>query len=145
MKICKIIDRYCEPIQDSHSKFVGPQFSNIRSKRATRRGNSDWGYLPLSSFDSGPDVLISWWNIDNHTGMNPQGPIVTTIPYLNSASNYNIFNSIIKTLDLAYRASLCHCAEKIESENLGGNKNLENAELENSFEAEKVGCKKSVI
>ena len=69
--------------------------------------------------------------------MNPQGSIGTTIQESNSAGNWNIFDSVRGTSDLAYRGLLWHGAEKSESENLGGNKIFENAEREDNVEVEK--------
>ena len=60
--------------------------------------------------------------------MNPQGPIVTTIPESNIANNCNIFNSIGRISDSACRILPWPGTMKIESENLvenlRGNKNF---------------------
>ena len=95
--------------------------------------------------DSDTDVPISGRSIDNHTGMNPQRPIVTMVPESNSARNFYIFNSIKGALDISFRGLPWHIAAKSESENIGGNNIFENAERENNFEVEKVGHKNSVI
>ena len=76
--------------------------------------------------------------------MNPQGPIVTTIPYSNMARNCDIFDLVIRTLDLAYRGLTWHRTMKSESKKLRGNKIFENAERRNNFEVEKFGRKNSV-
>ena len=55
----------------------------VHLNQATGLGNSDRNHPPLISLDSGTDVPISGRNIYNRTGMNPQGPIVTTIPEYN--------------------------------------------------------------
>ena len=94
---------------------------------------------PLRILNSGIDVPRSGRNIDNCTGMNPQGPIVTKIPEYNRANNCNIFKLIIKPLDLAYMVLPWHDTMKSESENLKGNKCFENAERKNNSEVEKVG------
>ena len=117
----------------------------IHSNQATRPGHNDQDYFPIGSLDSGTDVTRYGWNIENQTGMNPQVRIVTTIPESESASNRNIFDSVSRISYIFYRGSPCHGAAKSEGENLGGNKNFENTEQENNFEAEKVGRKNSVI
>ena len=75
----------------------------IHCNQETVWGNSDWYYCPLGSLDSGTDVQIRGYghNIDNRTGMNPQGPIGTIIPGTNSESKWNIFDSFSKNSDLA--------------------------------------------
>ena len=47
--------------------------------------------------------------------------------------------------DLFNRSASWHCASKIESESLGGNRIFENSERDNNFEVEKVRHKNSVI
>ena len=66
------------------------QPTTVHCKQATVLGHSDQYHTPLWSLDSGTDVPRSGRNIDNRTSMNPEGPIVTTIPYSNSAGNFNI-------------------------------------------------------
>ena len=96
-------------------------------KRATVPVHSGCNHFPIGSFNSGIDVSRSGRNIDNLTGMNLQGPIVTTIPYYNRANKCNMLDSVIRTSDLAYRVSPRRGIIKIESENvvenLGGKKN----------------------
>ena len=84
------------------SNRTGPtiQQTIVQSKKATGPGQSDWEYFPLTSLDSGTDVPRSGNNIHNRTGMNPQGSIVTMIPYSNSANNCGIFESVRVILDL---------------------------------------------
>ena len=95
--------------------------------------------------DIGTDVPRCGWNIDNITGMNPQGPIVTTIPVSNRSNNCDILYSVRNMEYISYRGSPWHGAAKIEGENLGGKNNSQNAEHENMFEVDRVGRKKSVI
>ena len=85
-------------------------------KKKTRPKHSDQNYSLQKSLDSGTDVPISGKNIDNRTGMNPQGLIVAKIPDSNRANNCNIFDFNIGTLDLDYRESFWHGAKKSESE-----------------------------
>ena len=80
----------------------------VHFNQYTGPGNSDWDLYPLGSLDSGTDVTRSGRNIDNRTGMNPKGPIVTTILESNSASNCNIFEYVRGTLGLVYRHSPWH-------------------------------------
>ena len=44
-------------------------------------------HFPIISLNSSIGVTRSGQNIDNHTGMNPQGLIVTTIPKSNKSNN----------------------------------------------------------
>ena len=55
--------------------------------QATRPRHSDQDHFPIRNLNSGIDAPISGQNIDNCTGMNPQVPILTTIPYSNRANN----------------------------------------------------------
>ena len=43
----------------------------VHSNQETVLLQSDWGYFSLGSLDSGTDVPITEFNIDNRTGMNP--------------------------------------------------------------------------
>ena len=86
--------------------------------------HSDQRYFPLVSLDSGTDVSISGRNIDNRTGMNPQGHMVTTIPESSRANNWNMFNFVSSTYYIAYRGFLCNGTTKSEIESLRGNKIL---------------------
>ena len=63
-----------------------------RFNQATRLGHSDQNNYPLGSLDSDTDLSRSGRNIDNRTGMNPHGTIVTTTQESNRAKNYDIFN-----------------------------------------------------
>ena len=65
---------------------------------------------------SGTDVRSGGYgqNIDNHTGGNAQGTIITIIPKTNSAINWNIFDSISRMLDIAYIGSWWYGAEKMK-------------------------------
>ena len=56
------------------------QPTTAHCNQAAGLGHSDKNHFPLVILDSGTDVPKSGWNIDNRTGINPQGPIVTTIP-----------------------------------------------------------------
>ena len=75
----------------------------VHLKQSTVRVHSDRKHVPVSSLNSDNNFPISKMNVDNHTEMKPQGPIVTTIPESHRANNCDIFNSVRKTLDLAYR------------------------------------------
>ena len=83
-------------------------------KQATGTGNSERKHSPIGVLNICIDVPISVWNIDSHTGMNPQGPIVTMIPGSNRSNDYDIFDMVIRTSDLAYRSSACHGTIKSE-------------------------------
>ena len=74
----------------------------IHCDRETGTGHSDRNHLLIGILNSGIDVPISGWNIDNHTGMNPHGLIVTTIPESNISNNCYIFDSVRRTSDIAY-------------------------------------------
>ena len=82
------------PFRTHRANWHGPTIQpNItHSNQATGWGHSDWDYPPLRILDSGTDIRSrgSGQKIDNHTGVNPQGPIGTIIPYTNSASNCDI-------------------------------------------------------
>ena len=75
--------------------------------------------------------------------MNPQVPIGTVISETNSARIFGIIDSTSRTFYIVYMGSLWQGADKIESENHGGNNISENAERKNSFGVEKVGHKKA--
>ena len=82
-------------------------------------------------------ITISGRNINNRTGMDPQGPIVTMIPESNRAKNCNIFDLVRKTPYFAYRGLLWYGTMKSEIENLvenlGDNKFYKNAERKNKL------------
>ena len=132
------------PLNNYTENWVYPTIQPIifQYTQATGPENSDREYFPLGSLDSGTYVPISRRNIVNRTGMNPQAPIVITIPHSNIAKNCNIFDSVSRTPDLDYRGSLWNGAEKSEIKNLRGNNIFENAERKNNFEVEKVGREK---
>ena len=84
----------------------------VHLRKSTGPGQSDRNHFPIGSLNSGIDVTISGRNIDNRTGMKPQGTIVTTIPESKRMNNCKIFDSISRTSDLAYRGSLWHVTKK---------------------------------
>ena len=53
----------------------------------TGPGHIDWNNFPIRILNRVIDVPRSGQNIDNRTGMNPQGPIFTTILESNGANN----------------------------------------------------------
>ena len=73
----------------------------LHPKQATEMVHSECNHFPIRNLNSGIDVTIYGRNIDNPTGMNPQGPIGTTIPESNRANNCNIFDLVISTSDLS--------------------------------------------
>ena len=125
---------------------IQPTIIHLKQANGTRHGERN--HLPIGILNSGIDVPRSGRNIDNHIGMNPQGPIVTTIPESNRANNCDILNSVSKTSDITYTSSPCHDTIKYEDENLvenlRDNKNFKNAERKKSSKVEKVGRKNSV-
>ena len=62
----------------------------INFKQETGTGHSECNHLSIRSLNGGIDVPRCGQNIDNRTGMNPQGPIVTTIPEYNGYNNCDI-------------------------------------------------------
>ena len=80
--------------------------------KTTKPGHSGQDCSPLGSSDSGTDVTISRQNIDNHTGMNPKESIMTIILDTHSAKNCNIFDTVGRTLNIAYRGYPWNGAEK---------------------------------
>ena len=76
-----------------------PTILNLNKSTGPR--HKDRNHFSIRSLNSGIDVPRSGRNIDNRTGMKPQGPIVTTIPESNRAKKYNIFNLYNKTSDIA--------------------------------------------
>ena len=75
----------------------------VYSNQATKLGHINRYYPPLRILDRGTDIPISGRNIDNPTRVNQQGPIETNIPDTNSASNFDVFDYVRRTLYLAYR------------------------------------------
>ena len=55
--------------------------------QATLMVHSYWNHFSLGSLDSVTDVPRSGRNIDNRTWINPQGPIVNTIPDSNRSNS----------------------------------------------------------
>ena len=74
------------------------QLTIVHFKQATGPRHNGRNYIPIGILNSGIDVTRYVRNIDNHTGMKPQGPIVTTIPESNREKNCSIFDLIRKTL-----------------------------------------------
>ena len=117
----------------------------VHFNQATKLGHIDWKHFLLGSLDSGTYVTRYGRNIDNHTEMNPQTPIVTTIPESSRSNNCNIFDSDSRTSGLAYRGFPRHEIMKSESENpvenLRDKNNSKNAERENNSEAAELVTK----
>ena len=69
------------PFRTNTENWMDPiiQPTLLQFNQATGLGHSDWYYFPLGSLNSGTDVPRSGRNICNRSGVNPQGPIVTTI------------------------------------------------------------------
>ena len=91
----------------------------VHSNQANVLGHNYQYHFPLGILYSGTNIPISGHNIDNRTGMTLQGPIITTISESKSVSNCDIFDSVRRMSDIAYRGLPCHGAENSESENLG--------------------------
>ena len=70
-----------EPFSTDAKNMRNPiiQPAIVQLYQETTTVHSDQNHSPLGSLDSGTDIPISGRNIDNRTGMNPQGPIGTTI------------------------------------------------------------------
>ena len=135
------------PFRTNKENWTDPtiQPTIVHFNQSTVPVHRDRNHSTFGSLDSSTDVPRSRRNIDNRTGMNPQGPIVTMIPEYNRSNNSNIFISVSRTSDLAYRGSPYYGTIISEIKNLRGNKILENAERENNFKVEKVRRKNSVI
>ena len=118
-----------------------PTIFNINQVTIPR--HSDWKHFLIRSFNSGIYVPIYGQNIDNRTGMNPHGPIMTTIQESNRANDCNISDLVNRPLSISYRVLALYATILSEIENCRGKK--ENAERENSFEVEKVARENSVI
>ena len=112
---------------------------------ATATGHIDQNHSLLGTLDSGTDVPRSGRNIDNHTEMNPQGPIMNTIPKSNRANNCNIFNLVIRNFDLTNTGSLWNGTMKSKSENLvenhGGKKTSKMMSAKIISKLKKLGAK----
>ena len=87
----------------------------VHLKQVTVAGHSDRNHFPISILNGFIDIPRSGQNIDNRTGMNQQGPIVTTIPESIGAKNCNTFNSVMKISDITYRELACNGKIKGES------------------------------
>ena len=74
----------------------------IHINQATIPGHSYPNHFLIGSLNSDVDVPIYGHNIDNRTGVNPQGLIVTTIPESNRANNYDIFDFFRETSNISY-------------------------------------------
>ena len=90
----------------------------FHTKKMTRTGKSDRKYFPIGNLNSGIDVPRSGRNIDNRTGINPQGPIMTTITESDGANNCDIFKSVSRTSDIVYMVSSWNVIMKSDIENL---------------------------
>ena len=77
-------------------------------QQATRLVHSDRKQLPIRRFNSCIDIYRSGRNIDNRTGINLWGPIVTMILESNRENNSEISDLVRKKLHLAYRVSPRH-------------------------------------
>ena len=110
----------------------------VHFKQTTVPGKIDQNQFPISNLNSGIDVPIHGYNIDNRTGINPQGPIVTTIQESNKTKNCDIFHSFIRTTDLDYGGLPWRIMIKSEGENLIVQMNFENAERGNNSKVGKL-------
>ena len=84
------------PFRNQTANFTDPtiQPSIFTTKKRLDWDTAIWYDFPLGSLGSGTDVPIYQWSIDNRTGVNLQGPIVTMIPESNSTSRCQIFDSV---------------------------------------------------
>ena len=98
-----IVNALMTYIENRTDPDIKPTISHF--KQETGPGYSEQNHSPIGSLHSGIGFPRYWRNIDNRTGMNPQGLIVTTIPESNGASKCDIFNLVSRTSDLAYRVS----------------------------------------
>ena len=71
----------------ANHKYPTSQPDFVQLKKKTGPGHNYWNHVFIVSLNSGIDFPIYGRNIDNNTGINPQGPIVTTIPKSNRESN----------------------------------------------------------
>ena len=95
-------------IDTANLKDTTIQLTIVNLKQSTIPRHSDRNHFPIYSLNSFIEVTIFGQNVDNRNGMNPEGPIVATFPNYNIANNCNIFDLVIKTLDIYYRVSLWH-------------------------------------
>ena len=105
----------------SNRKDPTIQTTIVHLNQWTELWHSGQNHLPTGSFNSVIYVFRSGRNIDNHTGINPQGPIMTTIPESTRSNHCKIFDSVIKTSDLAYRGFPWNGTTKTGSEKLAEN------------------------
>ena len=89
----------------------------IHLKQETGPQQNDQNQFPIRILNSGIDVPRSGLNIDNCTGMKPQGPIMNTIPESNRVKNLDILDSFRKTSDLSYMVFPWHVTMKKETIN----------------------------
>ena len=97
------------------------QITTVHLKQVNRPRKSDRNHFSIGSLNNGIDVPRPGQIIDNQTGMNPHVPIVTTILESNISNNYEIFDLVIRTLDISCKVSPWN--EKIKS---GGENLVEN-------------------
>ena len=88
----------------------------IHLNQATRMGHSERNHFLIGSFNSGIGVPRSRCTIDNHSRMNQQVSIVTTIQESNKAKNCDSLNLFIRMLYLSYSLSMWYGTIKGESE-----------------------------
>ena len=74
-----------------------------QSNQSIGPGHIDWDYFPIMLVYIGTNYPRTGWNNYKRTGMNPQGPIVTTILEYNSVNNCDIFDSVRMMSGLSYR------------------------------------------
>ena len=121
--------------------------ANQESTPIDIRGHGDREF-PFGIQKSGNKMSVDFGrNADDKIGMNPSRTIRIPRPQITSTrkGSCDIFDLVSRTSDLSYMGFLWYGTDKIESKNLGGNTNFENAESENNFEAENVGHKNSVV
>ena len=100
-----------------------------------RQGHGD-RHFPFGSWKSGKYISVYFGrNAYKKIGMSPSRIIRIPLPHITITRQvrFDMFDSIIWMLDIVYRGILWNGAAKSESENIGGNKNFENAEHENIF------------
>ena len=95
---------------------IQPTISHFKQEAVP--GHSDWYHFLIGSLNNGIDVPRPGQIIDNQTGMNPHVPIVTTILESNISNNYEIFDLVIRTLDISCKVSPWNEKIKSEGENL---------------------------
>ena len=88
--------------------------------QATGPVHSDHNHFPLGSLNSGTGFPRSGRNIVKYSGMNPQVPIVTTIPDSDRSNHCNVFDLVIRPLGIPYRGLVCRGTMNSEIENIIG-------------------------